>query len=312
MAVRSIRCFPPSDSRSCKLGLTYTQHCGEGMSLWAKRATILCTSGTKALRQSTSLTPRASGTRLHGGPFMSTPSASRQPWPSLMYPRPLLCPGPRSAPRAASCTSHVCRSAPSLVVLMENSPSHVVLVVVTSCCHPFCHELWTCMLRSVCLQVSKTVLVPCVDARLFHRRRFFFSFFLFCASVMLSSVSTAVLCSLSGRALCLCVLCVCVCAPTQPTPWQLQCRRCPSVVAAVAVIHALLLCMLLLSSNRHPKIAMPLHQAVLWPPYWSEVYAGKALYAISVKYSTLASCQAKHTLHPGDRLACNSSLQVRT
>lgn len=82
----------------------------EGMSLWAKRGTTPCTSGTKASRQSTSRTPRASETQSHGGPCTSTPSASRPPWRSLMCLRPLLSPGPRSVLLAVSCISHACRS----------------------------------------------------------------------------------------------------------------------------------------------------------------------------------------------------------
>ena len=104
----------------------------EGMSLWAKRGTTPCTSGTKASRQSTSRTPRASETQSHGGPCTSTPSASRLPWRSLMCLRPLLSPGPRSALLGVSCISHACRSPAAPLV-------HGVIVllclVIVNCVH---------------------------------------------------------------------------------------------------------------------------------------------------------------------------------
>ena len=83
--------------------------CGSGMSQWVRKGTTPFTSGTKPLRLSTSQTPRASETQSHAGACTSTPTASRPPWPSLMYLRPLLSPELRSAMLAASRSCHAYR-----------------------------------------------------------------------------------------------------------------------------------------------------------------------------------------------------------
>ena len=85
--------------------------------------------------------------------------------------------------------------------------------------------------------------VPSVDAELHHRQSS-----LYCHHALKGSDSSFVLC-----------LFVC----THTTPWQLPCRLLSSVVAAVTVIYAVLLRKLLLLSKHDPKLAMPLHQAVL-------------------------------------------------
>lgn len=102
---------------------------------------------------------------------------------------------------------------PFAMRLMKYSLPCVCLVVLTSCCYPFCHVLWTCMLCGVCLHFRRSLCpvwlqscCPCGD---------------FCAAVTLSTAFTAVVCSVSVCLsvcvpACLCVVCVSVSVSLQP------------------------------------------------------------------------------------------------